>query len=212
MTTNSQCERCIELEAELEETRREFDDFQTDSRELESELEKEITDLKQRYKSLESTFEEFRSKHLSSQDQCNKTIESLQAELTNLRQSDATYQNVVRELEISNSELEQMVRIGEASAADWQTKYDKQLEINSMLAMEVEAKEELAFENQRLRDELRALNEIPKWNFQFTNPKPKPSLQAAPHKMDTQPWTNYFHEPNLLNSESKLLKTNTLNL
>jgi glutaredoxin len=42
------CTECERLQAALEETKLEFDEFQNDSRELEAELEKEIADLKTR--------------------------------------------------------------------------------------------------------------------------------------------------------------------
>ncbi|KAJ3105264.1 acetyl-coenzyme-A carboxylase [Phlyctochytrium planicorne] len=155
------CSNCDALREELEETKRDFEEFQTESREYEAELDKEVNDVKKRNQQLSRDLEELRSKLISQQSESNRTINSLQQELEALRKSEQSYRHQNRDLETLNSDLEQSLRVKTVTAEDWEAKYNRVLEKNIFLEHELDSKAKVEEETQRLRDELRdAVNEL----------------------------------------------------
>ncbi|KAJ3160055.1 NADH:ubiquinone oxidoreductase [Irineochytrium annulatum] len=149
------CPNCDALRKELEEAQKEFDEFQSDSREYEAELDKEVTDLKKRNQAISRELEELRTKLSGHQAESNRTINQLQQEVEVLRKVEREYRHQTRELEIMNSELEQSFRVQTSSAEDLEGKYNKVLERTIFLEHELDSKIRVEEESQRLRDELR---------------------------------------------------------
>ncbi|TPX67899.1 hypothetical protein SpCBS45565_g03534, partial [Spizellomyces sp. 'palustris'] len=157
-TENETTQLRAELQAtkeELEDSKRMFDEFQLDSKDLEAELEREIEELRNGNAKLRKNYEDLKSKYASLQTQSNANINALQQELEQLRKTDADYRERIRNLEIQNSDLEQSFRVTSASADDFQSKYNQLMERTTLLEHEVDGKAQLEEENQRLRDELR---------------------------------------------------------
>ncbi|KND03988.1 uncharacterized protein SPPG_01436 [Spizellomyces punctatus DAOM BR117] len=140
---------------ELEDSKRMFDEFQQDSKDLEAELEREIEELRNGNAKLRKDYEDLKSKYASLQAQSNANINALQQELEQLRKTDADYRERIRNLEIQNSDIEQSFRVTSASADDFQSKYNQLMERTTLLEHELDGKAQLEEENQRLRDELR---------------------------------------------------------
>ncbi|KAI8848223.1 hypothetical protein BC829DRAFT_394380, partial [Chytridium lagenaria] len=129
--------------------------------EYEAELDKEVLDLKKRNQLLSKELEELRNRFTAHQTEANKTINSLQNEVEGLRASEKLYKDQTRELEITNSEIEQNFRVQTVTAEDLEAKYNKVLERMIFFEHELEAKSTLEEEAQRLRDELRdAMTEL----------------------------------------------------
>lgn len=93
------------------------DDFQTSSRELEQELEKELEateakqqELKDRIHRLETEKDEWRTKSVQQQKQHSSTISAMQREMDNLRTERDKTLVALRDLEMGNDELERNER------------------------------------------------------------------------------------------------------
>ncbi|KAH7106710.1 hypothetical protein BKA62DRAFT_213581 [Auriculariales sp. MPI-PUGE-AT-0066] len=150
----------------LSETRHELDDFQHSSKELEEELERELErteraqeDLKNKAARAESEREDWKSRFMTLQTQHNTTTTSLQRELDTLRQTHHGLKSQMRELEIGNDDLEGRERAVASSLADLESRYSKVLEEKILLEQELLDKASLEEECQRLKDDVRDLNE-----------------------------------------------------
>ncbi|KAJ3217079.1 NADH:ubiquinone oxidoreductase [Dinochytrium kinnereticum] len=155
------CSNCDALKTELEESKRDFEEFQTESREYEAELDREVSDLKKRNQQLIRELDEFKNRFTQHQAESNKTINSLQQEVDLLRKVEKEFRDQTRELEIMNSELEQNYRVKSVSAEDMENKYNKALERTIFLEHELDSKAQVEEESQRLKDDLRdAMNEL----------------------------------------------------
>ncbi|KAJ3477540.1 hypothetical protein NLI96_g10392 [Meripilus lineatus] len=155
-----------ELEALLEDTRLELDEFQLSSRELEEELEKDLersekakTELENKVAKIEDDRDTWKSKFMSLQTTYNTTTASLQRELDTLRQDHQKVKVQLRELEMGNDDLERNERAISSSLADTEQKYARVLEEKILLEHELLDKATLEEETQRLKDELRDANE-----------------------------------------------------
>ncbi|KAF3480435.1 nuclear distribution protein NudE [Arthroderma uncinatum] len=146
------------LEAELA-------DFQTSSRELETELEKDIEasekrerKLKEKVESLGYEVEEWKTKYKQAKAEANSVQNTLQKEITTLRDSNRTLQLKLRDIEVANDDFERQARNTTSSLEDVESKYNVSIERGVLLEEEIkngeQEREALRIQEQRLRDEL----------------------------------------------------------
>ena len=165
----------------LAETRAELDDFHHASKELEAELEAELSrtekaqqDLKINVEKAEMERDEWKvrsttslatipshihlqHKFMSLQTNHNTTTASLQRELDRLRQEHQRIKVQLRELEMGNDDLERTERAVSSSLADAEAKYSRALEEKILLEHELLDKANLEEQCQRFKDELRGV-------------------------------------------------------
>ncbi|KAF8597580.1 hypothetical protein BDV93DRAFT_479327 [Ceratobasidium sp. AG-I] len=150
----------------LQETRAELDEFQTSSKELEEELERELesteqqmSDLRNRVERVERERDDSKAKLTNLQGTHNTTVNSLQRELDALRQQHSLIKVQLRELEVGNDDLERSEREVSSSLADMEGRYARALEEKILLEHELQDRVALEEDMQRLRDELREASE-----------------------------------------------------
>lgn len=157
------------------------DEFQTSSKELEEELERELesterqmADLRNRVERVERERDDCKGKLANLQGTHNTTVNSLQRELDGrfvglscrkhgadsvllaaLRQQHALIKVQLRELEVGNDDLERSEREVSSSLADLEGRYARALEEKIMLEHELQDRVALEADMQRLKDELR---------------------------------------------------------
>ncbi|KAL8906182.1 MAG: hypothetical protein Q9171_006387 [Xanthocarpia ochracea] len=147
-----------QLEAELA-------DFQASSRELEAELERDIEaaekrerQLQEKIESLGYEVEEWKTKYKQSKAEANNAQNSLQKEITALRENNRTMQLKLRDIEVANDDFERQARHTTSSLEDLESKYNISIERGVMFEEEIKVgeneREALRIETQRLRDEL----------------------------------------------------------
>ncbi|KAK6501729.1 NADH:ubiquinone oxidoreductase, variant 2 [Arthrobotrys musiformis] len=150
-------------------------EFQTFSKELETELERElktlekeveghernIDNLRKKNEGLKYEVDEWKTKFKSSKEEANHVQNQLQKEITELREKNRTAQITIREMEVSNDDFERNERIVKSSLDDLESKYNMAIERNVMNESEIQMleqeREELRIEVQRFKDELAEL-------------------------------------------------------
>ncbi|KAK6519607.1 NADH:ubiquinone oxidoreductase [Arthrobotrys megalospora] len=150
-------------------------EFQTFSKELETELERElktlekeveghernIDNLRKKNEGLKYEVDEWKTKFKSSKEEANHVQNQLQKEITELREKNRTAQIRIREMEVSNDDFERNERIVKSSLDDLESKYNMAIERNAMNESEIQTleqeREELRIEVQRHKDELAEL-------------------------------------------------------
>ncbi|KAF3087753.1 NADH:ubiquinone oxidoreductase [Orbilia oligospora] len=150
-------------------------EFQTFSKELETELERElktlekeveghernINTLRKKNEGLKYEVDEWKTKFKSSKEEANHVQNQLQKEITELREKNRTAQIRIREMEVSNDDFERNERIVKSSLDDLESKYNMAIERNVMNESEIQMleqeREELRIELQRFKDELAEL-------------------------------------------------------
>ncbi|SLM39723.1 NUDE protein, C-terminal [Lasallia pustulata] len=139
------------LEAELA-------DFQASSRELEAELEKDVEASEKRERQLPGESRRPWSKYKQSKAEANSAQNTLQKEITPLRDTNRTIQLKLRDIEVANDDFERQARNTTSSLEDLKSKYNVAIERGVMLEEEIklgeQEREALKIETQRLRDEL----------------------------------------------------------
>ncbi|CAO1612891.1 unnamed protein product [Jaminaea pallidilutea] len=155
-----------DLQDMLKEAEASLKDFAESSKELEQEMERELAqsakdleETKTRSEKLFSEREEWKSKYQVSLHQHNKALAENQMELDQLKKSHTIYRDKLRDLELDNDELENTERMVRSSLNDAEQRYHQQMEKTTLLEQELIDKSGLEEENQRLRDEVRELNE-----------------------------------------------------
>ncbi|KAL8774292.1 MAG: hypothetical protein Q9209_001043 [Squamulea sp. 1 TL-2023] len=151
--------------AQYEQLEAELADFQASSRELEAELEKDIEaaekrerQLQEKIESLGYEVEEWKTKYKQSKAEANNAQNSLQKEITALRETNRTMQLKLRDIEVANDDFERQARHTTSSLEDLESKYNVSIERGVMFEEEIKVgeteRESLRIETQRLRDEL----------------------------------------------------------
>ncbi|KAK0552240.1 NADH:ubiquinone oxidoreductase [Tilletia horrida] len=155
-----------DLHDTLNETEATLQDFMESSKELEAEMEREISasnrkqaDLQNKNEALRADVDTWKSKYQSSLAEHNKTLADLNKEVEVLRESHNIYKTKVRDMELVNDELESAERMVQSSLVDMEGRYNKAIERTALLEEELVTKATLEEENQRLKDEIRELNE-----------------------------------------------------
>ncbi|KAK5016862.1 NADH:ubiquinone oxidoreductase, partial [Cryomyces antarcticus] len=147
-----------QLEAELQ-------DFQASSRELEAELEKDVEasekrerQLKEKVEGLGFEVDEWKTKYKQAKSEANAAQNTLQKEITTLRDTNRTFQLRLRDIEVANDDFERQARNTTSSLEDLESKYNVSIERGVMLEEEIkigeQEREALRIETQRLRNEL----------------------------------------------------------
>ncbi|KAI9715328.1 MAG: NADH:ubiquinone oxidoreductase [Chrysothrix sp. TS-e1954] len=151
--------------SQYEQLETELQEFQASSKELEAELEKDVEasekrerTLKQKVESLNYEVDEWKTKYKQSKAEANNAQNSLQKEITSLRDTSRTQQMRLRDMEVANDDYERQTRNTTSSLEDMESKYNLTIERGVMLEEEVKTgeqeRESLRIETQRLRDEL----------------------------------------------------------
>ncbi|KAL7053693.1 hypothetical protein AAHC03_026906 [Spirometra sp. Aus1] len=159
-------EKAEEYKRNWEAEREDFRDFQISSKELEGELETQLEqaekkndELKAALERLSIELENTTSRYESTTASQNRQLTSLQDELDNLRSEKAQHQLYIRQLEQTNDDLERSKRAALASVEDFESSLNKLIERNALLEGELDEKQELLESVQRLKDEVRDLNQ-----------------------------------------------------
>ncbi|CAG8568743.1 7419_t:CDS:2 [Ambispora leptoticha] len=157
--------RALELEENLAETQAALEEFQQSSKELEEELERELEqsekmcrDLKTKNEQLKNEVDVWKQKYYQSKSESNINTTQMQRELDSLRSLKEKFMIQTRELELHNDDLERTERAAQSSLMDLENKYNKAIERNVLLENELEGKNQLIVQVQRLKDELRDVN------------------------------------------------------
>ncbi|KAJ4374789.1 NADH:ubiquinone oxidoreductase [Neocucurbitaria cava] len=146
------------LEAELQE-------FQASSKELEAELERDVEESEKRERKLQEKaerlgfeVEEWKTKYKQSKTEANNAQNTLQKEITSLRDAHRHLQMRLRDIEVQSDDFERQARNQTSSLEDVESKYNVAIERTVMLEEELkigeQEREGLRIETQRLRDEL----------------------------------------------------------
>ncbi|XP_053676064.1 nuclear distribution protein nudE-like 1-A [Anopheles nili] len=155
-------ERCLKVSQERDDAQREFDDFTTESRQLEAELEmtveqqeKKIRDLNQLVNQLHSENESYKRKMQYTENETNK----IDADYRQLAKDNEKLKVYIRELEQKNDDLERANRVASESVAEFESMLNQAYEKNALLELEVDEKERMQIKLQRLMDEARDLKQ-----------------------------------------------------
>jgi nuclear distribution NudE-like protein 1 len=155
-----------EWKSRYEESQENLKEFQESSRELEGELEKELVGLESRYKDavlkierLTVELEDAREKNSALRSEMNQSVGQLQKQLQDEQSSIKVYKERTRELELDNDDLQSLKRVTSTSLEDLELKYNRMMERNAILEAEIDEKQSLVIEIQRLRDELNEMSD-----------------------------------------------------
>ncbi|OQR76252.1 nuclear distribution protein nudE 1-like [Tropilaelaps mercedesae] len=147
--------------ARFEETQKEFEEFQQGSRELEMEmeaqlshLEKENVNLKRNLHKVEIERDLYAEKLAFGTNQLKDQLETLEKELVEERDVNERLTQQIRELEQDNDDLERAKRVLSASLEEFEKRINNAIERNAFLESELDEKEELQCRVQRLNDEV----------------------------------------------------------
>ncbi|PWN90791.1 hypothetical protein FA10DRAFT_267229 [Acaromyces ingoldii] len=158
--------RVKDLQDTLKETESSLQDFMDGSRELEKEMDREISaahaktnELQIRAEKMKGDVDDWKSKYQRALSDHNKALSEMNREVSTLRESHNIYKSKLRDMELDNDELENAERMIASSLQDMEQRYNKAIERTALLEEELVEKSKLEEENQRLKDELRELNE-----------------------------------------------------
>lgn len=151
--------------AQYEQLEAELHEFQASSRELELELERDVEasekrEQKLRYQveKLSSELAEWKMKYKHSKVEGGSAHQTLQKEISALRDANRTLQLRLRDVEVVNDDFERQARFASSSLVDLEARCSMALERATMLEQEAREtdreREELRVEAQRLREEL----------------------------------------------------------
>ncbi|CAB4438613.1 unnamed protein product [Rhizophagus irregularis] len=118
-------------------------------------IRKKYKELKAKNESLIRDSEEWKRKYLNAQTEANENQRQMQRELDSLRNLQEEFVVKTRDLEINCDDLERNERAATSSLLDLENKYNKAIERNVILENELEGKNSLIEQVQRLKDELK---------------------------------------------------------
>ena len=162
--------------AQYESVEADLADFQASSKDLEAELERELEakdkrerELKDQAAKLQYDVDEWKTKYTQAKKEAGAAQNTLQKEITELRDQNRSLQHRLRDIEVANDDYERQQRNTESSLEDLESKYNQTIERGVMLEEEMKAAEQereaLRIEAQRLKDEfsdLKIENDITK--------------------------------------------------
>ncbi|EGG09497.1 uncharacterized protein MELLADRAFT_104226 [Melampsora larici-populina 98AG31] len=212
------------LQYDLDDTRTALEEFQTSSKELEAELEKDLAttekqlnELRGREENLTHEVDQWKTKYQSALRDHTKTMTHMQAELDSLRTSNEEYRTRLRDMELDNDELEGKERMVTSSLQDVESKYGKAIERITLLEDELIEHTRLEEECQRLRDDMRDLTEEmgvmrdQLATLQVTNPVDLP-VQPQPLTPSTAPLSESASPYSSPRSKDRTLSERSLKL
>lgn len=149
-----------------EATQEELEEFQVQSRELEQELETQLSQLEKKNKDanianelLTRERDSLRDRLESSQSDSVKQLTRLEEQLARVTQHRDELTRYIRELEQTNDDLERAKRNVSAMVEDFERRMNETLERNALLESELDEKETLQDCIQRLKEETRDLRQ-----------------------------------------------------
>ncbi|GAA5991899.1 hypothetical protein JCM10908_002261 [Rhodotorula pacifica] len=158
--------RCTSLQSQLAAAEQDILEFTESSKELQAELESELERMDKAEKGMRRELdetrnekEEWKGKYTTALKDHTTTITHMQRELETLRATEKSLRTRLRDMELDNDDLEKSEREKDSSLQDLETRYNKSLERIALLEEELVAKAQLEEEVQRLKDELRDVNE-----------------------------------------------------
>ncbi|KWU43270.1 hypothetical protein RHOSPDRAFT_26419 [Rhodotorula sp. JG-1b] len=158
--------RCSALQAQLAAAEQDILEFTESSKELQAELEGELERMDKAEKGMRRELEdarnekeEWKGKYTTALKDHTTTITHMQRELETLRATEKELRTRVRDMELDNDDLEKSEREKDSSLQNLETRYNKALERIALLEEELVAKAQLEEEVQRLKDEVRDVNE-----------------------------------------------------
>ncbi|KAJ9614077.1 NADH:ubiquinone oxidoreductase [Cladophialophora chaetospira] len=151
--------------AQYELLESELADFQTSSKELEAELERDVEATEKRERqwkdkasNLQYEIDEWKTKYKQSKTEASSAQNALQKETTQLRETNRELTLRLRDIEVANDDYERKQRNTESSLEDLEQKYNQTIERGVLLEEEMRSSEQereaTRIEAQRLRDEL----------------------------------------------------------
>ncbi|TAQ87900.1 hypothetical protein B7494_g3800 [Chlorociboria aeruginascens] len=154
--------------SQYEQLEHELAEFQASSQELEAELEKDVEAAEKRERVLQEKAEslgfevdEWKTKYKQSKTEAGAAQNTLQKEITILRDANRTLQLKLRDIEVANDDFERQARNTSSSLEDLESKFNVAIERAVMMEEEIkigeQEREGLRIETQRLRDELQDL-------------------------------------------------------
>ncbi|KAI0455466.1 NUDE protein [Xylaria acuta] len=143
----------------------ELSEFRESSHELEAELEKDLDAADKRHRALEQKVEtvqfevdEWKEKCKKAKAEANAAQNTLEKEITTLRDTNRSLQLKLRDIEVANDDFERQARNTNSSLEDMESKYNVAIERTVMMEEEIkigeQERETLRIEAQRLREEL----------------------------------------------------------
>ncbi|KAM9831992.1 nuclear distribution protein nudE-like 1-A [Neosynchiropus ocellatus] len=156
----------LKYKSSCEEAQEELLEFQEGSRELEAELEAQLSQAEHRMKDLQSEnqrlkndIDSLKEKLEQQYSQSYKQISVLEDDLGQTRSIKEQLHKYVRELEQSNDDLERAKRATIVSLENFEQRLNQAIERNAFLESELDEKESLLVSVQRLKDEARDLRQ-----------------------------------------------------
>ncbi|KAK4135265.1 hypothetical protein BT67DRAFT_440942 [Trichocladium antarcticum] len=151
--------------AQYELLTQELSEFQSASKELEAELEKDLDaaekrerGLRQKVEGLSYEVEEWKRKCKESKSESNTAQSTLEKEITTLRNTNRTLQLKLRDIEVANDDFERQARHTTSSLEDLESKYNVAIERAVLMEEEIKIgekeREQLRVEAQRFKEEL----------------------------------------------------------
>lgn len=151
--------------SQFEQLQTDLADFQSASKDIEEQLEKDIEaaerserKLKEQVESLNFQVDEWRGKHKQAKAEANSAQNALQREITGMREQNRSLSYRLRDIEVANDDYEMQARHTTSSLEDLEGKLNMSIERGVLLEEEVKVGEQeregLRIEAQRLRDEL----------------------------------------------------------
>ncbi|GJN89428.1 hypothetical protein Rhopal_002408-T1 [Rhodotorula paludigena] len=158
--------RCAALQAQLDAAEADIRDFTDSSHDLQRELEHELERMERAETALRtdldqhrSAADEWKTKYTTALRDHTATMSHMQRELETLRTAEKALRAQLRDMELDNDDLEKSERAKDSSLQDLDARFNKALERIALLEEELVAKAQLDEEVQRLKDELRDVNE-----------------------------------------------------
>ncbi|BFZ59649.1 NADH:ubiquinone oxidoreductase [Saitoella coloradoensis] len=154
-------ERIAQLEEDLADAR----ENQAASKELEDELMKELEanetaldQAQQKQDLLQRDILSWKDKYQQATTEASKAQTTMQKEIDSLRETQKRLKLRLREVEVSNDEIERNERVHQSDLERLRTEHEALLEQHAMLESDFAETESLRADNQRLRDDLRDAN------------------------------------------------------
>ncbi|KAF6727762.1 Nuclear distribution protein nudE-like 1-B [Oryzias melastigma] len=158
--------QALKYKKSCQDAQEELQEFQEGSRELEAELEAQLTQAEHRLRDLQTENERLRSEVSNLKEkleqqyaQSYKQISMLEDDLSQTRSIKEQLHKYVRELEQANDDLERAKRATIVSLEDFEARLNQAIERNAFLESELDEKESLLVSVQRLKDEARDLRQ-----------------------------------------------------
>ncbi|KAM4535255.1 nuclear distribution protein nudE-like 1-B isoform 1-T1 [Fundulus diaphanus] len=158
--------QALKYKKSCQDAQEELQEFQEGSRELEAELEAQLSQAENRLRDLQAENSRLKNELSNLKEkleqqyaQSYKQISMLEDDLGQTRSIKEQLNKYVRELEQANDDLERAKRATIVSLEDFESRLNQAIERNAFLESELDEKESLLVSVQRLKDEARDLRQ-----------------------------------------------------